>query len=190
MENKTIYIITGGIASGKSTLSYNFINYFNIAELPFVSTDVYYNVFFKNNDKFEEYYNKTRQFTDERLDLYLSKGESFVWETVLSKEKKRNFLEKCKKEGYKLICFFVGVDNIEEVIRRSVNREKEGNHYVPREFIIDRYEKSLESLKWLPSVVDTLAVFDNTEMLKLLIYKSEEENYFSENLPKWLESVV
>lgn len=190
MKNKSIYIISGGIAAGKSTLSYNFINHFNLENLPFVSTDVYYSKFFLNDDQFEKYYDKARKFTDERLELYIKNEESFVWETVLSKDKKRKFIEKCKNEGYEIVCLFVGLNNAEEAIKRSKARHLEGDHFVAEEFISDRHKKSIEALKWISNLADTLVVFDNSEMLKLLVYKSESESFLADTLPEWVGDII
>ena len=190
MKNKTLYIITGGIASGKSTLSYNFIKHFDFINLPFVSTDVYYDIFFANNDQFDKYYDKARKYTDERLDLYRESGESFVWETVLSKEKKRVFIERCKKEGYTIVCLFVGLENPHTAVERSISRATDGDRSVSPDFVLDRYNKSLSSLEWISLLADTLVVFDNSNSLKLLLYKSTEEKYLADCLPDWVSCII
>ena len=189
--NKTVYIITGGIASGKSTLSYSFLRHFlPDASMPFVSTDVYYSTFFDKGGDFDTQYNRARLFTDRIADRYLEEGVSFVWETVVSKEKKRIYINRLKAAGYRIVCLFVGLESAETAISRSAKRERDGCHAVAADFIRDRYRKSLDALRWLSGVSDVLAVFDNTERMKLVYYRSETERYSQDNPPGWVRDTL
>ena len=191
MKDKTIYLISGSIAAGKSTIAYNFVNYFKMTDLPFVSTDVYYKVFFEKLDgDFDTKYNMARKFTDKTLDRYINEGQSFIWETVLSKNKKQIFLKKCVALGYRIICIFVGAP-LDYTIKRSIKRTSEGDHSVDLEFLKDRYNKSLDALIWLKDLVDVLSIIDNSTNPKLIYYRDSINTYYSNaNLPDWVKEVI
>lgn len=189
--DKVIYLISGSIAAGKSTITYNFINRFQLADLPYVSTDTYYRVFFEQIEgcDFDDKYNMTRKFTDYKLDGYFNEGKSFVWETVLSKKKKQDFLQKCKDAGYKIICIFVGAP-LEDTLSRSVKRTNEGDHSVEESFLQDRYQKSLKALIWLKDLVDILAIIDNSTRPELIYYQDSTNIYKMKNLPAWVNGAL
>jgi len=188
--DKTVYLITGSIAAGKSSLAYLVIKHFNLLKLPFVSTDNYFRKYFNSSTFFEDNYEKARKYTDMMINELVSRNISFVWETVFSKDKKKKEIKKLKDAGYKIICFFVGVSFVEDTVKRSNNRAKEGEHFVEESFILDRYNKSLTNLPWLVKNVDTVAVIDNTISFRLLYFKSETQEYCSENLPDWFNKSV
>lgn len=183
--DKTVYLITGSIAAGKSSLAYLVVKHFNLSMLPFVSTDNYYRKYFYSPTFLEGNYEKARKYTDMMIDEFISRGISFVWETVFSKEKKKKVIQNLKDAGYKIICFFVGVSFVEDTVKRSNNRAKEGEHFVEAGFILDRYNKSLMNMSWLIKNVDTVAVIDNTTSFRLLYFKNQTQKFYSDNLPDW-----
>ncbi|MCH5151546.1 MAG: hypothetical protein J1F65_02670 [Clostridiales bacterium] len=184
--HKILYLITGGIATGKSVVSYNFIRNFGLQSYPYVSSDSYYQVFFHKQGSFEEEYNQARQYTDDVLNELLVNSATFVWETVLSKEKKHAYLMQCVASGYKIICIFVGVDNLDITQQRSLKRANEGFHYVPSDFIADRYSKSLDSMEWLINLSDVFVGIDTTYTPTLTCYKDSTARYLVDNPPTWL----
>ena len=189
MSNKIVYLISGGIAAGKSTLSYNVMRKLHLEQLPFVSTDIYYKEFFSQNVSFDVGYARARTYTDKIIDYYIRIEQSFVWETVVSKEKKISTIHKLKECGYKLIYFFVGTSSAKIATQRSDKRVEEGNHFVGEDFIIDRYERSLKTFPVVLQYADVAAVFDNTDELTLIYYKGETT--FRTNCPpQWFKDRI
>ena len=187
-KSKTIFIISGGIAAGKSTLCYNVVKTIGLYNLPFVGTDVFYERYFKNLSSFEEDYNKARKFTDDVLNELVKEGTSFVWETVFSKEKKMQMLSSIEDAGYKIIVFYVGVD-LDIAIERSNRREEKGGNDVDEMFIKDRFHKSNQSLRHLSQLPFDLYVFDNKKELGLVYAHNGSEYYLSNSLPAWAKEV-
>ena len=186
--NKTIYLITGGIAAGKSTVLYNLIKYFELYDIPFVGTDAFYNAYFSDlYETFEYGYNKAREYTDALLSSYSLRGQSFIWETVLSKQKKIDFIKACSELGYRIICFFVGTENSEITINRAKKRCKEGDHDVSKDFINDRYLKTLRMLSTAKQYFNVFVAFDNTERFKLIYYQDKDQTYKSDKIPYWFK---
>ncbi|MCM1368082.1 MAG: zeta toxin family protein [Roseburia sp.] len=189
-DGKVIYLITGGIAAGKSTLAYNLITNFHLEKYPYVGTDFFYNLYFSDSVEFEVGYNKARNYTDEILKRYAENGISFIWETVISKQKKIDFLKYCFSLGYKILCFFVGTDNCDVVIKRTEIRHNEGAHFVSVPVIIDRYRKAIDSFVEIKPLISKLVVFDNTDKIELLYYEDNETIFKKIKQPEWLKKVL
>lgn len=88
VAEKHIILINGGVAVGKSTVAYNLFKHMTNGEIFFISHDAVFYKFFSNNDLFDIGYDIARQFKNSKLEECVLGGESFVWETVLSKDKK------------------------------------------------------------------------------------------------------
>lgn len=147
MSNE-IYIITGGIAVGKSTIACNFIRNYDLFSVPFISSNVLYNLKFANKEFSIRDYNRIRDMVNNQLYVCREGKISFVWETVLSKKEKIKYLESCKKFGYNIHCIFVMVENYNVAIHRAKTRNI-NNYRIKNSFIKDRYNKSIKSLLWL-----------------------------------------
>lgn len=186
---KIIYLFVGNIAAGKTTLAYNFIKYFDLIDLPYVNTDIYYNVFFRDKSHFDTDYEEARTYTDEALNNILKEKKSFVWETVLSKSKKQDFLKKCISAGYKIYCVFVGAP-LDLTLNRMYQRSRSGGHLVSYDFLKDRYYKNLLAFSWVRFLVDTLVVIDNTDNPSLVYYSDSKMNFLSDLQPDWFKSII
>ena len=172
IDEKLLIIISGGIATGKSTIAYNLIKKYAHLFLPYICCDIIYNNSYKNSHiSFNKSYNKARKHTNKILKQLVLNNTSFIWETVFSKKKKELFLSKCKKLGYKIVSIFINVENCTCSIMRSSNRESNGNHCIDKTFIIDRHYKSLKSLKKLQELSDISVIIDNTTTPIMLDYK-------------------
>lgn len=188
--NKTIYLISGGIASGKSIIAYHLIKSLELAHLPYVSSDTYYKKYFYCDQSFEEGYDKARAHTDKMLFQFLQSDASFVWETVLSKKKKETFLSNCVKEGYKIYTVFVGVEDCNISCKRSDERAQGDYHHIEYEFIKDRYEKSMQSLKWIHKLSDIFIAVDNTENPQVIYLKENGKVVTSNENNGWFNKYI
>lgn len=176
-NSKVLYLVSGSIATGKSTIAYEVINYFGLQAISYLSSDSFYKAFFESSN-FNEDYAKARQLTDILLDYFAKIGKSFVWETVLSKEKKKDYLIRLKELGYTIVCFYVHLKESSKAIARSELRVQQGYHEVPEDFIRDRYNKSKKSLSWLLDIADKIVLLENDNLLSLAGYADGEKIYF------------
>ena len=185
--DKRIVIINGGVASGKSTVAYNIFKQIIGDELFYLGNDAVYYKMFNHVSPFDDGYDMARDFTNRKLDEIAQAGKSFVWETVLSKEHKRQFIERCLALGYKLTNVYVYVDDVEKTYERSKMRVAQGSHSVALSFIQDRFDKSRKSLEWLVPISETNIAINNTDKQpKLEWYKSPTEQFCSSSCPRWV----
>lgn len=185
-----VYIISGGISAGKSTLSYNFLKHYQNVELPFLGNDTVHEVYFKNhNSDFEVNYNKAREFVDNAINLLISNHSSFIWETVFSKDKKIDVLKSLKENGYRIILLFVGTELLTALARNKIREQLDGN-IVDDEFIKDRYEKVLRYYPLVSAFVNEIYLFSNEDKLELVFAKDEKTKYQIQNIPFWAKRLV
>ncbi|MCT8335375.1 zeta toxin family protein [Leptospira sp. 85282-16] len=126
----------------------------------------------------------------------LESNISFSFETVMSDERKLNFLKKAKDVGYSIyLYFFCTVDP--EINKNRVDRRvEEKGHSVPAEKIEERYYRSLENLKEAIRLSNRAFLFDTSSVTfdKLLfagVTNGEEVEVFTrDDVPTWFIKYV
>ena len=188
-DNKSIVIINGGVATGKSTIAYNLFKQVILDNFFYISNDSVYYKMFHSDHSFEINYDKAREFTNKKLNESILAGKSFVLETVLSKDIKRVFVEKCLSLGYTLTNIHVYTDNLSKAYERSNYRVEQGNHFVSFPFMEDRQRKSRESLEWLIPACETNIIVNNTNTPTIEWYRSSTEEFRSADEIPWIKKL-
>lgn len=187
--SKTIYIVTGPIGAGKSVISENLIRVFELENLDFVSPDIFYKVLFGDIPEIEIKYEMGKQSAENRKNKLIDNNKSFIWETVISKEEKFNFINKCKQHDYKIVGFFVGTESPSICINRVNKRHLEGEHPVSQEKVIARYYDCMNNFQRFSSMTNELYVIDNTDEKPVLLLYEEHDNkhnrYIAPNTKEW-----
>lgn len=89
-------------------------------------------------------------------------GMSFSQETVFSHPSKVEALRRAKAKGFRTYLYYVATENPIVNVLRVSQRVKEGGHDVPREKIVERYERSLAQVPEALEVVSRAFFFDNS----------------------------
>ncbi|SFN98855.1 Predicted ABC-type ATPase [Bradyrhizobium sp. Rc3b] len=89
---------------------------------------------------------------------------SFSFETVMSHPSKLAILGRANAAGFKTSMFFVGTDDPTTNIARVAARVELGGHDVPRNKIVDRWHRTMNSLREAMRIVDESFVFDNSSI--------------------------
>jgi predicted ABC-type ATPase len=95
-------------------------------------------------------------------DQSLARNISFSFETVMSHPSKVDFFRRAGATGYRTYLYFVATDSPSLNVLRIQNRVAQGEHDVPKEKIIDRYDRSLTLLSPAISQAHRAYVFDNS----------------------------
>lgn len=111
----------------------------------------------------------------------LEEKRNFTFETVLSTERKIEFLRKTKEKGYFIRCVFVLTTDENINVQRVQVRAMAGGHDVPVEKIKSRYKKSLSNIPELLEVCDILHIYDNTHVPFRIFKKRKNEMFYWEN---------
>jgi predicted ABC-type ATPase len=99
----------------------------------------------------------------------LSKGLSFVMETVMSIFDKVDFLGEAKSAGYHVHLEYLTTQDPDINIARVRNRVLAGGHDVPAEKVSARYRRSMDLLKEAMEIVDTARIYNNSLERPVLI---------------------
>lgn len=125
-----------------------------------------------------------------RIEDCLEKGISFTQETTLSGVKTLNTIQKAKERGYFISMNYVGVDSVEESIKRIQNRVLKGGHNIAAKDVYRRYEKRCESLAAVLPYCDEVVFYDNENGFRECAeYKNGILIPKGDNIPHWLNEL-
>lgn len=125
-----------------------------------------------------------------RIEDCLEKGISFTQETTLSGVKTLNTIQKAKERGYFISMNYVGVDSVEESIKRIQNRVAKGGHNIAAKDVYRRYEKRCESLAAVLPYCDEVVFYDNENGFRECAeYKNGILIPKGDNIPNWLKEL-
>lgn len=192
MNSPKLVIIAGPNGAGKSTITARFRqksdfpeNYINPDEIVLTMTEI--------TDPVERVYAAMREAERQRQELLIERA-SMAFETVMSHPSKIEFLKLAKQTGYQLMLIFVGVTDPELSVLRVRQRVANGGHNVPRQKIIDRYQRVMSLLPQAIQAVDRALLFDNSNDLtgaKLVAeFLNGKLSYSDTTLPPWVTSAI
>lgn len=69
---------------------------------------------------------------------------------------------RAKHQGYRTVCYFMGLERVELNIERVADRVKNGGHNIATDLIIKRYDESVANLINHHHLFDELHVIDNS----------------------------
>lgn len=151
---KTLYIAAGANGSGKTTFASSFSK---INNLEFINID---ELAFKNDNNNI----KAGKIFFQKLDKKLSEDNSFMIETTLSGKYLEKYIQKAKEKEFKIILFYIFLENYQTNINRVEHRVLNGGHYVKKDDIIRRYFRSKNLfLNIYKNIVDEWILYYNSD---------------------------
>lgn len=97
----------------------------------------------------------------ERIENALKDGVNFTQETTLSGGYPKRLCKRAKEAGYYIRLFYVGLDTVDESIRRIQNRVKRGGHDIPTKDVEARFSHRFEDVLKILPYCDEAKFFDN-----------------------------
>ena len=158
--SKKCYIIAGPNGAGKTT----FANEFLPADakcLNFVNADlIAYGLSpFKPDDMAIE----AGRLMLQNINSYVSRDESFAFETTLSGKGYAKKIMDWKRRHYRIIIYYLKLPSVEFAIERVNLRVAKGGHNVPKKDIIRRFQRSWDNFqKIYKYLADVWVVFDTS----------------------------
>lgn len=92
----------------------------------------------------------------------ISSGKSFTFETVMSFSGKIDLLKRAQAKGYRTYLYYIATEDPDINISRVNHRVKMGGHSVPKDKIVNRYQRSLDLLMEAVQVTHRAYIFDNS----------------------------
>lgn len=86
---------------------------------------------------------------------------------------------------------YVGVENPDVAKERVKIRVSKGGHGIPDKDIERRYYDSLTNLNNVITICDEVNIFDNTDVLKEVIYlKNDKIIWQDKKIPNWANNIL
>ncbi len=166
---KTLILVTGPIGAGKSTFIEMMLHDFPFDTIEYISADLYLEMYFQRKKHLEsENYTMAKEYCWYKLNKAISEERSFIWETVVAKEDKINFLKKCSNLGYRIITIFISVNDPKLLLDRVLKRHVQGWYNIPQNKIESRFSMVIENLETLLQLSDEFIAIDSSNGYKVL----------------------
>lgn len=171
MTNPFLYIIAGCNGAGKTTASMVVLpEILNCKE--FVNADEIAKGLSPFNP--EEVAIEAGKLMLKRIDLLLSKRETFAIETTLATRSYATLVKRAKELGYTVILLFFWLPSPEMAERRVAQRVASGGHSIPKNIIHRRYWTGLQNLfNIFAHIVDYWSLYDNSNTMLPIVDRNQ-----------------
>lgn len=123
----------------------------------------------------------------QKINDCLDKGICFTQETTLSGGFVPKTAKKAQDLGYYVRLYYIGLDSVEESLRRIENRVKRGGHDIPMEDVKRRFEERWKALAAVLPYCDEAIFYDNDNgFQEVAAYRNGELLLIGEHRPKWV----
>lgn len=121
----------------------------------------------------------------------LRRNVSFTQETTLAGKRIEKTLIQARKQGYYVLMFYIGIDSMEESLKRIENRVQKGGHNIPENDVKRRYTKRYDALKQVLPYCDEVIFYDNENgFVKVAGIKNNKFYFVNGYKPKWLNELL
>lgn len=159
-----IVVFAGPNGSGKSTIT----SLLRPVDMPYINADDIQRVLGCDNLE-------AAKLAEAQRESCLEQKKSFCFETVLSTDRNLKLLQRARKQGFFIRCYYVLT--VDPAINRArvQSRVASGGHDVPPDKIVDRYERALGLVRELVPVCDVCHIYDNSTQSPYRIFKKRKE---------------
>lgn len=117
----------------------------------------------------------------------MGKGVCFTQETTLSGHKTAKTAKTALDSGYYVRLYYVGLNSLEESLKRIENRVSKGGHDIPKESVIKRFETRFSDIAAVLPYCNEAVFYDNENGFKVVAeYVNGELTVLGDNAPKWV----
>lgn len=189
MRKPVLIVIAGPNGSGKTSVTTSILHHKWLEDSIYINPDIVAQEVFGDWNS-REAIAKAIQYCEDLREQCITKKKSLIFETVLSRMDKVEYICKAKDAGYFVRLFFVCTESPTINAARIAQRVMEGGHDVPITKIITRYEKSILNCCFASKIADRTYIYDNSvddAETRLLFRLSEGKviKKYTENIPVW-----
>ncbi|MDE6507339.1 MAG: zeta toxin family protein [Alistipes sp.] len=188
-----LIVIAGPNGSGKTTVTQQILRH------EWMEGAIYINPDQIAQDKFgdwnsEEAVRQSIHYCEELREQCIRERQSLIFETVLSRGDKVEYIEKAKKAGFFVRLFFVCTASPIINAARIAKRVMEGGHNVPIPKIGSRYQASIANCCIAAGIADRCYVYDNSEegCAPRLLFRTADgalAKTYVPQIPEWAEFI-
>ena len=156
-----LIVIAGPNGSGKTTVTEQIMRHEWMEDAVYINPDIVAQEKFGDwNSK--EAVTKSIYYCEELRERCLTEGKSLIFETVLSRKDKVDYMLRAKQAGFFVRLFFVCTKSPTINASRIAHRVMQGGHDVPISKIISRYNLSIANCVDAAKIVDRCYLYDNS----------------------------
>ena len=123
----------------------------------------------------------------ERINNAIIKGINFTQETTLSGTRTLKTIQKARSEDYTIRLYYVGVNSVEESLKRIRNRVEKGGHDIPADDVQRRYMKRFDDLTAILPYCNEVHFYDNENgFVECAEYRNGQLIFKTKYIPDWL----
>lgn len=124
------------------------------------------------------------------IDDCLQRGVSFTQETTLSGVRTETTVRKAKDAGYYVRLYYVGLNTLDESLKRIENRVAKGGHNIAEDDVQRRFNGRFDALIRILPYCDEVILFDNENgFVEVAEYKNGELLFKGDHRPLWLKEL-
>ena len=186
-------MIAGPNGSGKTTVTEQILRHEWMEDAIYVNPDIIAQEMFGDwNSK--DAVSKSIFYCEELREKCLNEGKSLIFETVLSRIDKVDYIRRAKEAGFFVRLFFVCTESPTINASRIARRVMQGGHDVPIRKIISRYNLSIANCVDVAKIVDRCYLYDNSaencdaRPLFRVVDGSVFKTY-TDNIPHWADII-
>lgn len=189
-----LIVIAGPNGSGKTTVTSKILKHEWMEDAVYINPDII------AQEKFGDWnsvnaIHQSIEYCEKLREDCLENKQSLIFETVLSRIDKVDFVKRALDNGFFVRLFFVSTASPAINASRIANRVMEGGHDVPITKIISRFQKSIANANLLAKIVDRAYFYDNSvdnEDARLLFRLTEGRlaKQYTESIPEWASIIL
>ncbi|MEC0245911.1 zeta toxin family protein [Paenibacillus chitinolyticus] len=126
-----------------------------------------------------------------RIRSLIQRGQHFAIETTLSGTFVLKHMQIAKENGYDIVMYYIGLQDVQMHIDRVASRVEQGGHWIAEEDIRFRYGQSLQNLKPALAIADQVIIIDNTYVPSIIAEMMHGKLIFCvKSIPAWSENAI
>ena len=196
MENShkpVLIVIAGPNGSGKTTVTEQILRHEWMEDAIYINPDIVAQERFGDWNSAEAV-KQSIAYCEELREECLRERKSLIFETVLSRRDKVDFIRRAKEAGFFVRLFFVCTESPTINAMRIAKRVMQGGHDVPITKIISRYKLSVANCIDVAKIVDRCDLYDNSVENNDArpLFRTVNGKVFrryAENMPAWAQLI-
>ena len=188
-----LIVIAGPNGSGKTTVTEQILRHEWMEDAVYINPDIVAQERFGDWNSAEAV-KQSIAYCENLREQCLAKRNSLIFETVLSRVDKVDYIRKAKEAGFFVRLFFVCTESPTINAMRIAKRVMQGGHDVPITKIISRYKLSVANCIEAARIVDRCYLYDNSAEncdARPLFRTVDGRVYkcYTESMPTWAELI-
>lgn len=188
-----LIVIAGPNGSGKTTVTEQILRHEWMEDAVYINPDIIAQERFGDWNSVDAV-SKSIIYCEELREECLRERKSLIFETVLSRRDKVDYITRAKEAGFFVRIFFVCTESPTINAMRIAKRVMQGGHDVPITKIISRYKLSVANCIDVAKIVDRCYLYDNSveNSDARPLFRAVDGKVFkryTENMPAWAQLI-